>query len=655
MRQPRFALRPRHGIVLVALVPACAGAGPEKLAAQPPEPILHPGGSAWTAGTQAFREATSAWGLDALGVEGVRLSAVDYDGDGFADLFVRFGGNAADDFKAGGRRTTWLLRNDHHGRFEDVTAKSGLRRRRSGEDPDTGRAGEVFAFGDVDNDGDLDVITGLTTDAAHPSGDTTELLLNDGHGAFELGPEDNPFRRQPDAVAGISFVDFDRDGNLDLWIVENSIEGQPQQDRLYRGDGRGRFTDVTGECGLTTKAWDAAEVEEVNGALGHSNGWSANACDLDNDGSPELLASSYGRAPNHLWLAKGGAGALVYENRSVASGYAFDANQDWSDNESARCWCTLHPGDEGCEGVPAPAHIRCASDTDAFRWNHARDRNAFRLGGNSGATMCADVDNDGWMDLVTSEIVHWDVGGSSDRSELLLNARSPEVLMIRPGNEATGLARSYASFAWNEGIMTGSVFDFDNDGWADLYFGNSDYPGARGLLFRQDAPAHFVAVPPAQGIDQHRSHGSAVADFDHDGDLDLVVGHSFSRRGADPKDDAPCYATQQVRMFENVLGQRGNFVAVTLVGGAGTNRAAIGARVSVTAGNVTQTKDVEGGHGHYGAQDDLTLLFGLGDAREAELEVRWPNRELTTQRARLPAGHRFLLEQGKAPIVDPRR
>ena len=619
-----------------------------------PAPICHAGGSKWTSGTPAFQEATAQWGLDAVGALGARLSAVDFDGDGWADLVVRLGGNAPDDFKAGGKRTTWLLRNTHDGKFEDVTRSSGLRQNRAEPDADKGRPGDVFAFGDVDNDGDLDVITGRSNDAGNPTVETTELLLNNGDGTFSLGPEGNPFRKKSDAVAGVTFVDFDRDGKLDLWIVQNSLNGNPQQDRLYQGDGAGNFVEVTKDRGLTTRSWTSATLAELDQALAHTNAWSGNACDLNNDGNPELLSASYGRAPNHLWLGAGKDGGFGFVNRSVESGYAFDPNQDWHDNESARCWCQLHPTDVGCAGVPAPMYIQCTTDDDAFRWQHAYDRNAFRLGGNSGATMCADVDNDGWMDLVTSEIVHWDVGLSSDAADLLLNSKNKDVAFTRPGNAATGLGRSYADIAWNEGIMSGSVFDFDNDGWADIYFGNSDYPGDHGLLFHQDTPAHFEAVPLSLGIDHHRSHGSAVADFDHDGDLDIVVGHSFARCHQDPNDDSECYATQQVRFFENVLGQSGNFITVRLVGGAGTNRAAIGARVTVTAGGVTQTRDVEGGHGHYGAQDDLALLFGLGEACEAEVTIRWPNADLTTETLQLPAGYRFIVEQGQAPVVDPR-
>jgi hypothetical protein len=628
-------------------------------------PCLTPG-SKWTAGTQAFQEATSKWGLDAIKVEGVRLNAVDFDGDGWTDLLVRRGGNGADDFADGGVRQTWLLRNNQKGGFEDVTLKSGIRKTRAGMDPTKGRPGEVVAFGDVDNDGDLDVLTGFTNDPKMPSPETTELMLNNGDGTFSLGPAENPFRvtaPKIDSVAGVSFVDFDRDGKLDVWIVQNTVNGAPVQDRLYKGDGTGHFTDVTYAQGLKTKAWGLPA--DLNLALGHSVGWSANACDLNDDGNPELLAGSYGRAPNHLWQSGGQAANFMFTNHSIDSGYAFDDIQDWHDNESARCWCKLHPDAQDCAGVPPPMYIPCATDADAFRWNHDTDRNPYRLGGNSAAAECVDVDNDGKPDLLTGEIVHWDVGKSSDPAELMLNASGADVKFTRPGNDKTGLARVHKGVAWDDGIMTGDLFDFDNDGWADAYLGGSDYPGNHGLLFHQDSPGHFEPVPIDQGIDHHRSHGVVVADFDRDGDLDVVVGHSLARCDATAPDNCylspsspnpcggagqpACVYTAQVRFFENVIGDKGHYLQLTLKGAAGTNTAAIGARVKVKTPAFTQMRDVEGGHGHYGSQDDLTLHFGLGEACSAEVTVRWPDASLTTQTFTLDGGKRYTLTQGEDP------
>ncbi len=623
-------------VALLALLPACGG-GPDKPESDGgdtgPVPVCT-AGTRWAPGTPAFRDATADWGLSGSGAVGVRISAVDFDGDGWTDLAVRRG-TAGDDFSPGGERQTWLFRNTGEGRFEDVTQSTGIVAPRGGGD--AGRPGPTWAFGDVDNDGDLDVYTGLP-DAEGTSEETSEILLNDGAGRFTLGPEGSELRRgRGDMPFGASFTDIDLDGTLDLWVAQYDDTGGPQQDRLYVGDGAGGFTDIVRDSGVATTDWTT--VDRLNEARSHTRAWAGLACDLDQDGLPELLSSSYGRSPNHLWWNRGGR---TFENHSIASGYAFDERADWSDNESARCWCTLHPDDEGCDGVPSPELIACRTDDDAFRWDHDFDREPFRLGGNSGATLCADLDNDGWSDLLTTEIVHWDVGSSSDPSEILHNTGEVPPRFARPGNEVTGLTREYDRVDWNDGDITASAFDFDNDGWQDVYIGSTDYPGARGLLYHQDAALAFVGVPPAEGIDHFRSHGSAVADFDRDGDLDVVVGHSSARC------DGDCRDTFEVRLFENLLGQDGNWVQVALVGGAGSNRAAIGARVELVAegGGPTQLRQVDGGHGQWGQQDDLVQHFGLGTACAGTLRVTWPDAARTVEEFPVVAGHRFVLTQG---------
>lgn len=627
----RLALLP----LLLAALPIVAGSACSSGGAATPDAGIAPrcvAASKWQPGTKAFLEGTAGSGLE--GAVGVRLSAVDFDGDGWPDVFVRLGG-AADDFATGGKRTSFLMHNVK-GHFEDVTQSSGIRQRRDG-DATKARGGEVVVFGDVDNDGDLDAFTGMTTVAGDP--ETSELLLNNGDGTFSLGPASNPFRRPTDAVGGASFLDFDRDGNLDLWVGAASINS-PQQSHLYQGDGAGNFTDVTSSLGLKTRPW-GNNVAELNQGLGHANTWSAAACDLDGDGNAELLLGSYGRAPNLMFREPGPGEAFA--NVSVESGYAFDQHQDWTDNESARCWCKLNPTDTDCAGVPPPAEIKCTVPADAFRWNHATDREPWRLGGNSGAAICADIDNDGRFDLVTSEIKHWDVGSSSDEAEVLFNSGKTPLTFDRPGNDATGLARDRGPIPWDEGIMSGSVFDFDNDGWPDIYWGNSDYPGTRGLLYHQKAARSFEPVPIVDGIDHFRSHGSAIADFDRDGDLDIIVGHSSARC------DSDCYPTQQARLFKNQMA--GNFVQLHLIGGAGTNRAAIGARVTVEAAGLKQSREIGGGFGHFGAQDDLVVHVGLAAACTAKVTIRWPDAALTTQTFEVPAGYRFDVTQGQPPVV----
>lgn len=299
-----------------------------------PEAICVPGGTRWAAGTQAFREATAEWKLDANLVDGVRVVAVDYDGDGWADLAIAKVGAVGDDFATGGARTTWLLHNDGKHAFADVTQASGLRTMRTGTDANKGRPGEIVSFGDVDNDGDLDAFVGLGEDAAKSGKETSELMLSKGDGTFELGAAESAVRGENLPSAGApaagAFVDFDRDGNLDIWVPQAAPNSTPQQDRLYKGDGKGGFVDVTVDRGLKTYAW--TNITNLNTAKAHTFAWSGAACDLNNDGNPELLAASYGRAPNHLWQNTGN-GEFKFLNQSIASGYAFDERTDWTDNE----------------------------------------------------------------------------------------------------------------------------------------------------------------------------------------------------------------------------------------------------------------------------------------------------------------------------------
>jgi hypothetical protein len=619
------------------------------------EPKCTPG-TRWDGVTPIFREVTSEWAFG--GVYGQRFQAVDFDGDGWTDVVVHKMTNQADDlFEAPAccaadncpeeticpSRHTWLMRNTGKGGFEDVTLASGFVAKRSDADPQSGRPFQVVAFADIDNDGDLDAYTGRTDASGSLQPETSEVMLNDGNGKFVLGPAESALRVvKGDAPAGASFVDYDRNGTVDLWVPQNAWAGSPSQDQLYWGHGDGAFTNVTAVTGLETKGW--SDITTLNEGRAHSWAWSALACDLNDDGDLELLASSYGRAPNHLWQATGAAGGWTFTNRSVVSGYAYDARTEWSDDESARCYCKLEPQAADCADVPPPMYIKCDKLEDAFRWDHNTSRELFRLGGNSGGTMCGDIDNDGDMDLLTTEIVHWDVGSSSDPAEILVNTGEADVRFERPGNAQTGVVRDHDIVSWNDGDMSGALFDFDNDGWLDIYLGDSDYPGSKGRLFHHDSSLKFVLVPYDLGIDHNRSHGIVAADFDRDGDLDVIVGHSHMR--CENADD--CYPTQQARVFENLIGQAGNWFQLVLSGSPGTNRAAIGARVTVrTPDGVVRAQEVGGGHGQYGAQQDLTVHVGLGSACTAEVTVRWPDAVLSEETFDVAAGYRFGKQQGE--------
>ncbi len=616
------------------------------------EPVVCEPGSRWEAGVPAFQEVTEDWGLS--GVLGGMFTVADIDGDGWADLLVRNGGGP-DDFSEGGERSRWVLRNTGNGSFEDFTEASGLYASRF--DSEGNRSGQTAVAGDVDNDGDLDVYVGNSrTDPEDADTDTCELMLNKGDGSFELGPEASEARFEDLSAnpAGLSFTDVNLDGFLDLWVVNNEEPGLvPMQDRLLLGDGSGSFAEVTEEAGLETYRWYSASY--LNEAKSHSWGWGGAACDLNGDGLPELLASSYGRAPNHLWQAEWDGDEVVFVNQSIDSGYAFDHRTDWTDNLSAQCYCRDNPDAEDCDLCPLPeddsiCDSLAAAFGEGYRWVHSHGREPFSLGGNTGTTVCADIDNDGHIDLMTYEIVHSDVGSSSDPSEILVNLGEADARFDRPGEELTGLTRVDEEEWWDRGDMTGAVFDFDNDGWQDIYIGSAEYSGNKGLLFHQNEPLLFEPMDTDDYFLHYRAQGVAVADFDRDGDLDMVVGHSTHRCSwpVDPE----CDDDNQVRMYENLMGEGSNWIQLELHGGEGSNAMAIGARLELDAEGSIQTREVDGGHGRFAFQRDRVLHLGLGEACVADVTVYWPDAAGSEQSFELEANRRYQLRQGEEPVAQ---
>ena len=605
------------------------------------------GATPWDGTHSVFRDASSDAGLVDLGVEGIRVSSADVTGNGAPDLLVRRPLAGADDFSEDGDRQSWLLANDGSGVFTDITEESGLMQRRYDDDPQLGRPAEVIAFADIDNSGALDAVTLTSNFEADANPEGAEVLFNDGDGNFELAPTSDGLHAAGEVVArgGVAFMDVDRDGFVDLWIGSGAPPGMnPQQDLLFLGDGSGQFVDATDDRGLSAESWGDWDV--LNEARGHTNAWSVAACDLDANGYPELLSASYGRAPNHLWSAQPGE-MTTFENHSIDSGYAFDHRDDWTDNESARCYCEHNRSAPDCADVPSPQYIQCDSAADAFRWNHHSDREPFRLGGNSGTTVCADLNNNGKLDLLTTEIVHWDVGSSSDPSEILYNTGDSPPRFERPGNDATGLTRSRDGIVWDDGDITAAAFDFDNDGRLDILIASTDYPGTRAHLYHQQQDGTFERVPVDLGIDLTSAHGVSVGDFNQNGALDVAIGHSRARCDAGDH----CLDDSHVRLFENEIGADNNWLQLELEGAAGTNRAAIGARIEVITDDLTRASEVDGGHGHYGMQHGLVQHFGLGDNCDAKVIIRWPDAEGTEEVYRLSAGHRYQIRQGEPPAV----
>ena len=571
------------------------------------------------------------------GITGVRVIAADLNGDGWTDLVVHGGGAKTRDSAAAPMKRLLL---NQGGWFVDVTAKSGLLDSRDGSG--TGRLSHLAVAADLDNDGDLDLFSGVYHDGTVTSsaaGDKNDIYWNAGRGHFALGPA-SVISDASLPTAGASFLDFDRDGRVDLFVTtwynpdENSIEGSGNY--LYRNLGRSQFDDVS----VISRVLRPAIGDSVPRYLAGDNrrpAYGATACDVDGDGLTDLLVSAYGRSWNELWRNQGDG---TFREVGFGTPVSSDDSVSYADNQFYHCYCKNNPGSCPLD-VPAPK-ISCAT----WAWTPGFDDQPARNGGNTFTTACGDLDNDGDLDLMHAEIRHWHIGQSSDPSQIIRNDSTAGALKFtRIANETSGLVRTPTITNWNEGDMEVGFFDFDNDGKKDIYLASSDYPETRGTLFRQTDTGKFTPLFDA-GVAHYHAHGFAPVDLDRDGDLDLAVTTSTARCGGDAK----CPATQEVRVYRNDVGHKSNFVQLVLRGGGDgkANAAAIGARVTVRTGATRQVQEVSGGYGHFGMQHDTILTFGLGTACAAdEIEVRWPDGTGSIERiASVGANQRYEIRQG---------
>ncbi|MBW2277760.1 MAG: CRTAC1 family protein, partial [Deltaproteobacteria bacterium] len=406
------------------------------------------------------------------------------------------------------------------------------------------------------------------------------------------------------------------------------------------GDGQGAFDDVTDAAGLTTLAHSD---ETAAAGTNHKPSWGVTACDVDGDGWTDLMTTSYGRQFNNFYRNLGDG---TFEDLTLSSGFGSDEKEDYSDNEFYLCYCEYHPDVPECDGAGS-ASIVC--DDLANAWNIGMDDQPWRLGGNSSNTVCGDIDNDGDMDLLAVELAHWHIGGSSDMTELLVNDGFPAAPFVRPGNEATGLTRAHI-MGWNEGDLGGAFADFDNDGLLDVLVASSDYPGTNSLLWQQQSDGTFVGVEDEAGAEVDRAHGIGLIDYDRDGDYDLVLGTSLMRWSASDFPPAPDDA--YAYLLRNDGGQDANKMILHVRGSGaagGANRDAVGARIQVTAGGATYTREIQGGFGLNRGQQDQLIIVGIGQACTADdVTITWPDGSGSTSSfTDVMANHVAIINQGE--------
>ncbi len=242
-------------------------------------------------------------------------------------------------------------------------------------------------------------------------------------------------------------------------------------------------------------------------------------------------------------------------------------------------------------------------------------------GGHTFGADFGDIDNDGDMDLYLANLSHPRNMPLSDPSQLMVSSGAPE-FGFSEERQARGLI-------YDEGDANAAFADYDNDGDLDLLV-VSLYESHFTRLYRNDGD-RFADVTYEAGVAVRDAVSAAWSDVDHDGDLDLFV----SDRGGAP----------YVHLFENRVGQDRAWVAFELEGVSAT-RDAVGARVRLRRGGVTQQREVRDGGGHGNAQQSHVVHFGLGDDETIdEVEVRWLGGSVEIFRG-VAARGRYRLVQG---------
>jgi hypothetical protein len=523
------------------------------------------------------------------------IVAGDLDGDGWEDLIAAVFDAARE--PAGGARTRFVFFNRPDPsapggrRFVDDGGASGLFATRDGAG---GRGATVFSLADLDGDLDLDVIGCPGSGDLVAVVDPCAAFLNDGTGTFALAPEAGDLESEVYWVPSSATLDYDEDGVLDFWpgTVGEWAYGpaRTSRPRLYRGRGDGTFEEVGADVGLPT---DLAAPGDYRINFG------VTSCDLDQDGDRDMLLANYFVMPNYVFEQRGGS------------------------------------------------FVDVAAEIGAQRTG---------VGGHTLSMTCGDLDDDGDNDLALAEISH--PGSGTDYTALLVNGAPAGTPLQR-----FSLADEWAlGFGRAPGLMEGDnvVFfvDLDLDGRKDLAVASSNYPQqdtsdpewTHTWIWRQLAGGTFEDVTPRTpfGDPAHQSlEGGVWVDYDHDGDLDFIIGTGTingERIGL---------TRRAIRAYRNEIGQSSNWIQLRLVGSGaaagGASTSAIGARVTLVSGGRAQHQEVLGSWGHSNTQNDV-LTFGLGaECAIDRIEVIWPDRgDTTTVYTNVLPNRRAELRQGEA-------
>ncbi len=492
-----------------------------------------------------------------LETTGCGVAFYDYDNDGWLDIFL-VNGSRLEGFPTGQAPTSHLFRNNRDGTFTDVTMKAGV-----------GHSGwgQGVCIGDYDNDGYEDLFVSYYG--------KNVLFHNNGNGTFtDVSEKAGVAGKGIRWGSGCAFIDYDRDGHLDLFVA-NYIDldlatapvpesgpclykgvmvacGPPglkgSKNILYHNNGNGTFTDVS----------EAAGITHTDGIYGLG----VVTADLDNDGWPDIYVANDSTASTLYQNLKNGR----FEDVAIAAGAAFSPDGKPQAGMGVAAGDYLHKG-----------------ALDIIKTNFAGDTHSLYL-------------NDG--------------KGSFDDATY-----------------TSGLGINTKYLGWGCGFI-----DFDNDGWLDILICNGHvYPeveqltteaaySQRKLLYRNLRNGKFedISLQAGPGITEESSaRGCAFGDFDNDGDIDVVINNVNA---------LPALLRCDSRLSNN-------WIKVRTIG-TKSNRSGIGARLLCVTGagkdEMRQIDEVRSG-GSYYSQNDLRIHFGLGKAEKVSLlEIRWPSGAVQT-------------------------
>ncbi len=489
----------------------------------------------------------------------------DYDGDGDDDLYL-----------SNSSQANKLLRNDGSGSFTDVTSAP----------LDLVGTGQGVAWGDYDNDGDLDLYVAMF------SGNPNRLFRNDGGGSFAVETNNPPVSPpwQSSTVAA-SWVDYDGDGDLDIFLLNNS-----HPNRLFRNDGTLGFVDVTPTPFLSDYLWNAVAA------------WG----DYDNDGDPDLYLVKSG-STNKLYRNDGGG---TFTNvTSGPLGYGTTARDAaWIDYDN--------DGD-------LDLYLATTQDSNKVFRNDGGGTFTDVTGGplanmgDSEGTASADANNDGKLDVY---VANYNATPNLNKSNRLLRNLGGGAF----GDVTTfelGLSDQSRGAAWA---------DYDLDGDQDLYV----VSGNNNKLLRNDLRPFGLSLALAAQASEVSQVSQASQGASDDGWLQVTL--TGSATGATAAGAPSAASTTASWSGATAVSNLSTATAVA-------NRSAIGARVRVVAGGVAQIREVSGGGGR--AQGSLTLHFGLGSATLADtVEVRWPGSGQVERRTNVAPGQRLQLLEGQVAV-----